>query len=128
MVYLDMLKQINDSLGHQAGDRLLSDLGEYLRSRTRKTDTVIRYGGEEFLLICPQCAPADAQLLANHLLDGWRDQRPLTTFSIGWAIHGEGAVAQRTIELADMALYDAKRNGRDCARPQVAANSNDVAV
>jgi diguanylate cyclase (GGDEF)-like protein len=128
MLDLDKFKDINDSLGHQAGDRLLSELGDYLRSHTRKTDTVIRYGGEEFLLICPQAAPEDAQLLANHLLDGWRDLRPLTTFSIGWAIHEEGAAAQRTIELADMALYDAKRSGRDCARPEVSANSNDVAV
>jgi diguanylate cyclase (GGDEF)-like protein len=127
MLDLDNFKRINDSLGHQTGDRLLQQFADYLRATTRATDTVARYGGEEFLLICRHTRSNDAERIANHLLHEWRNQRPLTTFSIGWAIHQHDTVTQQTIELADMALYDAKRSGRDCARPSTQANTHTTA-
>jgi diguanylate cyclase (GGDEF)-like protein len=112
---LDHFKTINDTLGHQAGDRVLTQLGDYLREFTRPTDAAARYGGEEFLLIC-RAADFDAPThIANRLLDGWRAQRPVVTFSIGYTIHREGETAELTIEHADMALYEAKRAGRDRA-------------
>jgi diguanylate cyclase len=127
MLDLDDFKRVNDSLGHQTGDRLLQQFAAYLRAATRAADTVARYGGEEFLLICGRTNPDDAERIATHLLEGWRNQRPLTTFSIGWSVHQPNSVIQRTIELADTALYDAKRSGRDCARPSTQTETHTCA-
>jgi diguanylate cyclase (GGDEF)-like protein len=112
---LDHFKTINDSLGHQAGDQVLMQLGEYLRAFTRPTDTVARYGGEEFLLISHATTRESARHIANRLLDGWRAQRPLVTFSIGYTTHTEHDPPEVTIEHADTALYQAKDHGRDRA-------------
>lgn len=112
---VDHFKSINDSLGHQAGDDVLTQLGEYLRAFTRPSDFVARYGGEEFLLICRGLRPGHAEIVANRLLDGWRMRRPIVTFSIGYATHNDGDQAAVTVEHADMALYQAKRDGRDRA-------------
>jgi diguanylate cyclase (GGDEF)-like protein len=112
---LDHFKAINDTLGHQAGDRVLSQLGDYLRDFTRPVDSAARYGGEEFLLVCHDLAFDAPAHIANRLLDGWRAQRPLVTFSIGYTIQREGETAELTVEHADMALYEAKRAGRDRA-------------
>jgi len=114
---LDHFKTVNDTLGHPAGDRVLTQLGDYLRGFTRPTDSVARYGGEEFLLICRSASLDAAHLIANRLLDGWRSQRPLVTFSIGYTLHADGDPAELTIEHSDMALYEAKRAGRDRAHP-----------
>jgi diguanylate cyclase (GGDEF)-like protein len=114
---LDHFKTINDSLGHQTGDQVLATFGNYLSAVTRPTDAVARYGGEEFLLISPGTTPHTAHHIANRLLDGWRAQRPLVTFSIGYTIHTKGDPATLTIEHADAALYAAKREGRDRAHP-----------
>ncbi len=113
---LDHFKTINDTLGHQAGDRVLTQLGDYLREFTRPTDSAARYGGEEFLLVCRAAAFDAPTHIANRLLDGWRAQRPLVTFSIGYTIHQADDTAELTIEHADMALYEAKRAGRDRAQ------------
>ena len=112
---LDHFKTINDTLGHPAGDRVLAQFGSYLREFTRPGDAVARYGGEEFLLICRAAPPTAAEHIASRLLDGWRAQRPLVTFSIGYAIHAAGDAGDLAIEHADMALYEAKRAGRDRA-------------
>jgi diguanylate cyclase (GGDEF)-like protein len=114
---LDHFKIVNDSLGHQAGDQVLTDFGDYLRAFTRPTDTVARYGGEEFLLISRTTTPDTAHQIANRLLDGWRAQRPLVTFSVGYATHTQNNPPELTLEHADMALYEAKREGRDRANP-----------
>jgi diguanylate cyclase (GGDEF)-like protein len=112
---LDHFKTINDTLGHQVGDDVLVDFGEYLRHATRPDDVVARYGGEEFLVICRNVTPQIAGQIANRLLDGWRARRPLATFSVGFAIHQPGDPRAVTLEHADMALYEAKRAGRDHA-------------
>jgi diguanylate cyclase (GGDEF)-like protein len=112
---LDHFKTVNDSLGHQSGDRVLTQLGDYLRIATRPTDAICRYGGEEFLLISHAVRGGAAQV-AERLLDGWRATRPLATFSVGYAIHEAGVTADVTLEHADLALYEAKRDGRNCVR------------
>jgi diguanylate cyclase (GGDEF)-like protein len=106
---------VNDNLGHQAGDEVLAQIGRYLQDFTRPTDFVSRYGGEEFLLLCRRVRAGDALGIANRLLDGWRTRRPLVTFSVGYAIRGDGEPPELTVEHADMALYQAKRDGRDRA-------------
>jgi diguanylate cyclase (GGDEF)-like protein len=117
VLYLDLdhFKTVNDSLGHQSGDRVLTQLGDYLRIATRPTDAICRYGGEEFLLISHAVRGGAAQV-AERLLDGWRATRPLATFSVGYAIHETGVTADVTLEHADLALYEAKRDGRNCVR------------
>ncbi len=112
---LDHFKAVNDSLGHQAGDQVLTQLGDHLRAFTRPTDTVARYGGEEFLLISRATTLEDARQISDRLLDGWRAQRPLVTFSIGYTTHTNNDPPELTIEHADTALYQAKRDGRDRA-------------
>jgi diguanylate cyclase (GGDEF)-like protein len=112
---LDHFKTVNDSLGHQTGDLVLAQLGDYLRDSTRPSDAISRYGGEEFLFISPETNNDGAHHLADRLLAGWRAKRPLVTFSIGYAIHDAVDPTERTLEHADMALYEAKRNGRDRA-------------
>jgi diguanylate cyclase len=118
---LDHFKTVNDSLGHQTGDLVLAQLGDYLRDSTRPSDAVSRYGGEEFLLISPDTNADGAQHLAERLLAGWRAIRPLVTFSVGYAVHRAVDPAELTLEHADMALYEAKRSGRDrvCAYTDV---------
>jgi diguanylate cyclase (GGDEF)-like protein len=113
---LDHFKAINDSLGHKAGDDVLQQFGEFLRQAIRPTDFASRYGGEEFLIVCRNAQPKSASIIANRILDGWRAQRPLVTFSLGYSAHQPGDPVELTVEHADMALYDAKRAGRDCAR------------
>jgi diguanylate cyclase (GGDEF)-like protein len=121
---LDHFKKVNDSLGHQTGDQILTQFGEYLSVATRATDVVSRYGGEEFLLVSRAAPPEVADAIARRLLDGWRAQRPLVTFSIGYAIHAEGDGAELTIEHADSALYEAKRHGRDRAHQHEPLNTS----
>jgi diguanylate cyclase (GGDEF)-like protein len=113
---LDHFKVINDSLGHKTGDDVLQQFGEYLRRAIRPTDFAARYGGEEFLIVCRNAERKAAPLIANRLLDGWRAQRPLVTFSLGYSAHEPGDSVELTVEHADLALYEAKRAGRDCAR------------
>jgi diguanylate cyclase len=124
MLDLDNFKSINDTLGHQTGDELLTLLGDYLRQATRPTDTVARYGGEEFILICSQTTPSDAERIAKRLLDGWRSRDPLATFSIGWSVHEGDAGVKRTMEQADAALYAAKCGGRNCSRSYAEVGSD----
>jgi diguanylate cyclase (GGDEF)-like protein len=112
---LDHFKTINDTLGHQVGDQVLADFGDYLSNATRPSDMVARYGGEEFIVVCRNAAADVASQVAYRLLDGWRARRPLVTFSVGIAVHQTGDPHAVTLEHADMALYDAKRSGRDAA-------------
>lgn len=114
VVLLDMdhFKLVNDTAGHAAGDRVLVLLGRYLRESARDADAIARYGGEEFLLVLRD-AGEDALAAIVRLLEGWRELRPLTTFSAGVAVHVPGRSPAATLGRADAALYRAKRSGRD---------------
>jgi diguanylate cyclase (GGDEF)-like protein len=112
MLDLDRFKTINDYSGHTAGDQVLRELGAYLQGALRDSDLVARYGGEEFLVVLRASGDA-APVVANRLLHGWRARRPRTTFSGGVAMHEGGTSPTVTLTRADMALYEAKRNGRD---------------
>jgi diguanylate cyclase (GGDEF)-like protein len=112
LIDLDHFKLVNDTAGHAAGDRVLVLLGRYLREAARDADAIARYGGEEFLLVLRHAGrPAPAAVI--RLLEGWRELKPLTTFSAGVAIHQEGRSPAATLGRADAALYRAKRTGRD---------------
>lgn len=110
MLDLDHFKQINDVLGHPAGDEVLRVFGKVLGDNVRGRDSVGRYGGEEFVVIL--LPPSDADAFLERLRADWLVQRPqLITFSAGIArTKGQPGA---TLGLADEALYRAKDTGRN---------------
>jgi diguanylate cyclase (GGDEF)-like protein/PAS domain S-box-containing protein len=119
LVDLDGFKQVNDSLGHSAGDDLLRGLGRRIVESTRASDTVARLGGDEFALLIENADEAHATATAKRLLDSLA--RPLSAggrelavdASIGIVNHTGGDVeSDDLMRNADFALYSAKRAGR----------------
>jgi diguanylate cyclase (GGDEF)-like protein len=118
---IDRFKDVNDSYGHPAGDRLLCELADRVRDAVRGSDTVARVGGDEFALVAPDLANGDESvLLAERVLDACRppfdlgDGQFLVTLSIGAAIYPEhGQDADALLRAADAALYLAKGAGKD---------------
>ena len=110
---LDHFKRLNDTAGHAAGDDVLRETGALLRQIARREDSVIRYGGEEFLVLLPGAGEAGATSFDARLRAAWADVQPHVTFSTGIAVvdaattGGAAAVAH-----ADEALYAAKAAGR----------------
>ncbi|HCP44656.1 MAG TPA: hypothetical protein DIU15_01270, partial [Deltaproteobacteria bacterium] len=119
MMDLDHFKQINDTLGHAAGDEVLRRSGAIVNETIRKDDLAIRYGGEEFLLILAGARRLHARLLAERLretiaaakFDGLADLKVTASLGVGELAAGE-TVAQ-WIERTDKALYRAKERGRN---------------
>jgi diguanylate cyclase (GGDEF)-like protein/PAS domain S-box-containing protein len=120
---LDHFKDVNDTLGHTVGDKLLQVVGERLMSIVRKSDTVARMGGDEFMLL--SLFPGirreeDAVKIAQRILQAFRkpfifdDHEIRITTSIGIAIYPyDGKDADTLIKNADIAMYQAKARGRD---------------
>jgi len=121
---LDHFKEINDRLGHDAGDFLLKTIGERLCAATRIEDTVARLGGDEFVVIQTHVDRKEqAEELAGRLAPALRspinfnDNEIVATCSMGIAVAPEdGATSERLLKCADLALYAAKADGRDCVR------------
>ncbi|HYD59095.1 MAG TPA: EAL domain-containing protein [Noviherbaspirillum sp.] len=125
MLDLDHFKDVNDSLGHSAGDELLKLAAERLGSRLRGMDAVARLGGDEFAVVLPHIAAAeDAGMVANEIMGALSSPLMLpggievrTGASIGISIFPDhGATTQELLQHADAALYGAKREGRGCFR------------
>ncbi len=126
MLDLDHFKDINDSLGHAAGDAVIVRVGEAIRCRLRATDTAARLGGDEFVALLPGASAVQAELVARSLLEGLHDQGDIllpegarrVTASVGVAALdvGQLTTAQELLKRADLALYDAKESGRNRAR------------
>lgn len=116
LIDLDHFKEVNDNLGHAAGDAALVALGSYLRQQLRGTDEVARYGGEEFIAVLHDSGEAAIDT-AQRLVQQWAssDPAPVTTFSAGVAVHEVGRTSAATLGRADAALYRAKRSGRNQA-------------
>jgi diguanylate cyclase (GGDEF)-like protein len=121
MVDIDHFKQVNDNHGHPIGDDVIRNLALFLSQRLRKTDFIGRYGGEEFAIVLPNVVIEDAEKIMNeirnnfsHLLHGGLSAIS-STFSCGIALH-QGQTSNELIELADQAMYLAKRNGRNCVK------------
>jgi diguanylate cyclase (GGDEF)-like protein len=119
-VDLDRFKQINDKLGHAAGDAVLCAVAERLRSMVRDSDTVARLGGDEFVVLLPRLSgPGDAAAVGDKLLQAlsrpvlFRGQGVQVAASIGIAHFGDRAEsAAGLLERADAAMYAAKAAGR----------------
>lgn len=118
---LDRFKTINDTLGHDVGDQLLQGVAQRLRSCLRETDTVARWGGDEFTLLLPQITDVkDATKLAQRILEALRPAFNLEgnylhiSNSIGIALYpDDGKDAETLLKNADAALYRAKEHGRN---------------
>lgn len=122
---VDHFKVINDTYGHKAGDAVLVGVADILRSACRASDTVVRWGGEEFLVICRATPIRDAAVLAERLRSAV-EAHPFApggvpvraTCSLGFAslpAHGRDLTWEQAVALADDALYEAKRQGRNRA-------------
>ncbi len=123
----DHFKRVNDTYGHDAGDRVLVHLGEYLKRMLRTSDIAVRYGGEEFAMVLPQTELASARDLAERIRRGVAahparldsGEAIHVTLSIG--VSGTGnywndspeALATELVHLADEAVYAAKEGGRN---------------
>jgi diguanylate cyclase (GGDEF)-like protein len=114
---VDHFKQYNDAFGHPAGDEVLQTIAEIMRDSTRKGDCCARYGGEEFVIVLPDTAIADALDTSEHIrarVAAKKFNGRKMTLSIGVASFPEDADdAESIIAVADEALYQAKREGRD---------------
>jgi diguanylate cyclase (GGDEF)-like protein/PAS domain S-box-containing protein len=128
---LDRFKEINDALGHAAGDALLKAFAERLNACVRETDTVARVGGDEFIILLEDVREdAAARAVADKIIDAMRREFHLepkalrSTTSIGIAFTRGDTTGEGLMKQADAALYEAKRAGRNkyhIARPALAA-------
>jgi diguanylate cyclase (GGDEF)-like protein len=123
MIDIDDFKIYNDTLGHQAGDKILKDLASLLRNQSRKMDHVCRYGGEEFTIILPQTEKKEAFLIAERIrmdiqkypfLNEEIFPNKQLTVSLGMATFPEnGLLAADLITASDKSLYQAKNKGKN---------------
>src|SRR5690348_13575550 len=127
MVDLDHFKEVNDTYGHAAGDLVLQQVATILQEATRDTDTVVRWGGEEFLVVARNAARKDAVVLVErirsrveaHAFDLGDGSTIRRTCSIGFALmpflcaDPDYMSWEEVVDVADHCLYVAKRSGRD---------------
>ena len=120
MFDLDLFKSINDTYGHPAGDTVLREIANHSLTLIRATDTLSRFGGEEFCVLMPETASDAACGLAERLRAGVEELEILydnlklgITISLGVSVFKPGMSAESMLHAADESLYHAKRNGRN---------------
>jgi diguanylate cyclase (GGDEF)-like protein len=138
MLDLDHFKRYNDNFGHSAGDKALAAIGEIFTHCVRAADVACRYGGEEFILILPECSLRQATVRAEEIRSRLKDYYSQhdeqatdhLTVSIGVAAFDETTDrVDLLLKFADEALYEAKRAGRDrvvAARPSTALLESEL--
>ena len=119
---LDRFKHVNDSAGHAAGDRMLSELTAVMRGRVRTNDVLARLGGDEFGLLLRDCPVNKALEICESLIQSvnnyhlsWQDQEFSTGMSVGIVILSRGLGPNELLARADAACYTAKELGGNCA-------------
>jgi diguanylate cyclase (GGDEF)-like protein len=116
MIDIDYFKKVNDTFGHQEGDRVLKELGQRLQSFGRQTDLIARLGGEEFIMLLPDTGVDEVSLYAERLhklISEIEVNNTPVAVSIGITM-GDGSQNLHVLtKQADNALYDAKNNGRN---------------
>jgi diguanylate cyclase (GGDEF)-like protein len=110
MADINRFKEINDRFGHQMGDRVLREVGKLLQEQVRKVDSVVRYGGDEFLIVLPEKS-SDTEAVVQRIRQGlaeWNKKIPLVDFPVTLAIGTSYWYPGRT-EPVESVLYDADR-------------------
>lgn len=119
---VDHFKKVNDTFGHNIGDKVLVELSRTLLDNLRDIDIVCRWGGEEFVVLLPTANIANASNLADKLRTCIEkleiDKVGQITASFGVAQVNEGDDMQSVIDRADKALYMAKKSGRNCVKTE----------
>ncbi|QAR33998.1 GGDEF domain-containing protein [Geovibrio thiophilus] len=120
---LDYFKNVNDTYGHDAGDKVLVGVADLLRKNIRRNDMLARFGGEEFVILLPDTDRVSALRIAEKLREiiecaRFADAVSITA-SFGTAQSGRGTTAEDILKEADRYLYEAKRSGRNCVRPVI---------
>ena len=118
---LDKFKEINDTLGHLAGDQLLQSVSKRLISCVRQSDMVSRQGGDEFMILLEEIGSRqDVEVVAGKIMQAMSEahvigrERRIVSFSIGAAIYPDDALDEKTLtQYADLAMYQAKESGRN---------------
>lgn len=117
IVDIDHFKAINDAHGHMKGDDVLREFAQFLRRELRKSDTIIRYGGDEFVCVMSKTMRQDAEWIYRRIIKACRNKQfsgLQLTLSAGIASYPEdGKTLRNLLKVADGALYAAKRRGRD---------------
>ncbi len=109
---IDFFKKINDTYGHQAGDKILTYFAKHIKNNLRKDDLIIRYGGEEFLVFMPNTTKEEAYIVLHKIKNSLQIVDGIKfTFSAG--IANEGETLAEMIKKADERLYKAKETGRN---------------
>jgi diguanylate cyclase (GGDEF)-like protein len=129
LIVLDNFKKVNDQFGHDAGDRVLIEAARRISSAVRNSDLLVRWGGEEFLVVSRSTDRRQAAILADRVLEAFRakpfrisgDDKVTQTCSIGWAAYPwmvddiEAITHEGVLKFADRGLYRAKKAGKDRA-------------
>ena len=119
LIDIDHFKNVNDTYGHQMGDLVLSQVAKLITENSRKSDIHGRYGGEEFIVICPKTTGKQALVLAEKIRASVEnfvfDQIGIKTISLGISSFEENDTEEDLIKKADIALYQAKNSGRNRA-------------
>ena len=117
LIDIDYFKSVNDQHGHLVGDQVLIEFASLLKSHTRRSDVVGRWGGEEFLIVCPETKSSEALLLAEKLRLTVSQHKFTTvvskTASFGIAQYQMDETIESCLNRADQALYAAKKSGRN---------------
>ncbi|MCB2193230.1 MAG: GGDEF domain-containing protein [Deltaproteobacteria bacterium] len=123
MLDIDLFKKFNDTYGHLAGDQLLKDFARVIMSNVRTQDRVVRYGGEEFLVVLEAVGPQEAMAAAENLRAAIESHQftlpdgkaaPQVTVSLGAATYpDDGESYHQVVDKADYRLYQAKEQGRN---------------
>jgi diguanylate cyclase (GGDEF)-like protein/PAS domain S-box-containing protein len=124
---IDYFKQVNDQYGHLVGDQVLIQVAKLLQHSVRKTDMVGRYGGEEFLIVLPDCSAAEGSKVAEKIRTAIQeavfDSDLKITISGGVAEYKDQSI-EKLVDDADHYLYEAKRNGRNVVFPLYSKPTN----
>lgn len=117
MADFDHFKKINDDYGHQVGDDILVNISRIMREHIRSTDKIGRWGGEEFMIICPNSNLQQTEQLAEKLraviMETQLDGLPMITCSFGVSTYKGGSDEIQLIKDTDQALYISKKSGRN---------------